>query len=461
MQIIRLIAPDLLLFSVIRLIAPDLLLFSEIRLIAPDLLLFSVIRLIAPDLLLFSVMQALRACNYGQNSSIITIADRYSKELGEVRIKTKKKTNLHASERIRQYIEAELERPDREVSRLPVVRDIAKHLKVSPGTINKTFKKLVEEGKIITRRGDGTFLVTPPTKPNVLKVSVMMHAYDIEGNGDSGKWEHEIVDAILHSVTRLPKPIAIMPLSFDTKIPNSFTDEQAQELRDADGVIMLRIFNSDVIRDTYLGADKPTVCVNAPHETCTRNFVSSNYYGAAAKLGHAWCKTGRNHVLFIETQDTKNHVFCHQNIQGLFSEFASYNSNERSFRVADAESAGEDAGYHAMLKILDDVQEPHPDCIYCSEDSLAHGVMNALEERGINVPQDTSVVGGTGLQLPDMVPPFTRVMQPLEALGNHALAMLMKRIETQKNIPGIFLPTPFGGGATTRPEENVLLGTSF
>ena len=46
----------------------------------------------------------------------------------------------------------------------------------------------------------------------------------------------------------------------------------------------------------------------------------------------------------------------------------------------------------------------------------------------------------------------------MELLGREALAMLLERIELKgTSLPGRFVPTPFMGGSTTRPEENALL----
>ncbi len=41
---------------------------------------------------------------------------------------------------------------------VPSVRDLARDLRVNPATVAKAYQRLVEEGILITRRGEGTFV---------------------------------------------------------------------------------------------------------------------------------------------------------------------------------------------------------------------------------------------------------------------------------------------------------------
>jgi LacI family transcriptional regulator len=71
------------------------------------------------------------------------------------------------------------------------------------------------------------------------------------------------------------------------------------------------------------------------------------------------------------------------------------------------------------------------------------GVMDAVRNRNLRVPDDISVVGFDNINQSAMVyPPLTTVHQPLEQMGRVATQMLLGILKTPKNDVGrIELPT--------------------
>jgi LacI family transcriptional regulator len=132
--------------------------------------------------------------------------------------------------------------------------------------------------------------------------------------------------------------------------------------------------------------------------------------------------------------------------------------NDVALRVWSAQSIREEDGYQTVLKLFGR-SEP-PDAVYCTGDWLALGAVRALKERGLRIPRDVSIVGGTGLDLANAsCPNLTRTQQPFEKIGAALLNLLCERIEQNgKDLPGRILPVGFVGGATTRPPENAQLG---
>lgn len=83
-------------------------------------------------------------------------------------------------------------------------------------------------------------------------------------------------------------------------------------------------------------------------------------------------------------------------------------------------------GHHAGRELL-----RHPDftAVFCANDQMALGLMHALHEAGVRVPQDVSVVGFD--DIPDAAhlwPPLTTVRQDFAEIGRRALAILLDEI---------------------------------
>lgn len=80
---------------------------------------------------------------------------------------------------------------------------------------------------------------------------------------------------------------------------------------------------------------------------------------------------------------------------------------------------------------------PLPEAIFCVNDGVAIGCIEALAERGLRVPDDVSVVGfDDSLAARMCVPQLTTVRQPLRAMGARAVDVLLNRIAKPGTIAG-------------------------
>jgi LacI family transcriptional regulator len=96
------------------------------------------------------------------------------------------------------------------------------------------------------------------------------------------------------------------------------------------------------------------------------------------------------------------------------------------------------AGASALLEL----SHP-PTAIFASNDVSAFGVMEAVREHGLRIPDDVSVVGFDDIpQAAHVHPPLTTVRQPLEEMGRIATRMLLEYIkDPQRPIERVELPT--------------------
>jgi LacI family transcriptional regulator len=98
-------------------------------------------------------------------------------------------------------------------------------------------------------------------------------------------------------------------------------------------------------------------------------------------------------------------------------------------------------GYTGASTLLD-LPNP-PTAIFASNDVMAMGVMDAVRNKGLRVPDDISVIGFDDIPQASLIrPALTTVRQPLEKMGRVATQMLLELLShTQKKLWRIELPT--------------------
>lgn len=98
-------------------------------------------------------------------------------------------------------------------------------------------------------------------------------------------------------------------------------------------------------------------------------------------------------------------------------------------------------GFAGASSLLD-LPNP-PTAIFASNDVMAMGVMDAVRDRGLRIPDDISIVGFDDIPQAALVrPALTTVSQPLEKMGRVATQMLLDLLQDPEKEAGrIELPT--------------------
>lgn len=96
-----------------------------------------------------------------------------------------------------------------------------------------------------------------------------------------------------------------------------------------------------------------------------------------------------------------------------------------------------EAGALAILQILDDqAASDVPDAIFAADDWIALGVLRALRQRGLRIPDDVAVVGYSDIPLASLAePPLTTVHVPKRRLGKLAAKLLQDLIDGEIEPP--------------------------
>lgn len=91
-----------------------------------------------------------------------------------------------------------------------------------------------------------------------------------------------------------------------------------------------------------------------------------------------------------------------------------------------------DTAVLAADKIL--AMDTRPTAVFCFNDTMALGLMSRLQQRGVRVPQDMSIIGYDNIELAEYFsPPLTTVHQPKRRVGKNAFEILLERIKDKEH----------------------------
>jgi LacI family transcriptional regulator/LacI family repressor for deo operon, udp, cdd, tsx, nupC, and nupG len=93
-----------------------------------------------------------------------------------------------------------------------------------------------------------------------------------------------------------------------------------------------------------------------------------------------------------------------------------------------------DGGYQGAKELLQ--SGPLPTAVFCCNDYVAIGVVRAITEAGLSVPNDISILGIDDIEMSRfMNPTLTTTHVPREEMGRFAVAMMLDRIRQGHTLP--------------------------
>ncbi|WP_238475493.1 substrate-binding domain-containing protein [Rhodophyticola sp. CCM32] len=85
------------------------------------------------------------------------------------------------------------------------------------------------------------------------------------------------------------------------------------------------------------------------------------------------------------------------------------------------------SGHDAAARIL--AMADRPSAVFCAADMVAFGLISGLQEGGVSVPGDISVIGFDGIDMAEYyVPALTTIWQDRHRIGLRAAALLLDRL---------------------------------
>jgi len=306
------------------------------------------------------------------------------------------------------------------------MRDVAKRAGVSPATVSRVLNK--------------TQYISPDAEQRVLEAVRQLNYYKNVHARRLSTGQSNLFGLVISEIANPYFPEIIRGfqaaawdrgfdvLLFNTEYSPARTESVIRKLIESDirGVaIMTSSVDKRATADLTAAGVGVVFCNLGPPERLISNISIDYQRGISQAIEHVVGLGHRRAAVIAGPGDNRTAITIkHALVAGL---------NERKlnpFQVIDC-NYRVDSGASAVRAILS--QPKIPTVIFCGSDLIAMGAMNALEEEGVQVPEDVSVVGIDDISFAFLArPPLTTISVPRERLGVIAFEALEKILKLKR-----------------------------
>jgi DNA-binding LacI/PurR family transcriptional regulator len=187
-----------------------------------------------------------------------------------------------------------------------------------------------------------------------------------------------------------------------------------------EGIIVIATQDTAVAALAHVPEEVPLVAVGCGTKAAVTSVAIDNAAGAATATRHL-LSLGHRTVHHVAGQASC--LDAQERIDGWRQALREAGAPEPAVLAGDWSSA---SGYEMGCQLA---TNPDVTAIFCGNDPMALGVMRALAERGLRVPDDVSIVGFDDVpEAGFYLPPLTTVRQDFGEVGRQALNALVDRM---------------------------------
>lgn len=192
--------------------------------------------------------------------------------------------------------------------------------------------------------------------------------------------------------------------------------------KSVDGIVAVTM---DIAKTDYQVLLKEEIPVVLADENCAdfHSIYFNDQKGAALAINYL-IAAGHQDIAFLNGQADSQHG--QERLKGVKSALAEAGLNLKP-ELYKANDFNTEAGYQAMQSLLELSRDYWPTAVFAASDNQAIGVLKAMEEKDLKVPEDMAVIGYDNIELAKYLR-LTTVAQPMFKLGRLAVEVLLKAI---------------------------------
>ena len=294
-------------------------------------------------------------------------------------------------------------------------RELSAELGVAVHTVNKTLATLTERGILTRRKGLGTFVAERNVRGMRVRIvtpSLKYYNKDLVVNWFNSQF-------ILEGFSRRAQELGVVPEVYVSDYSALPAPEAMERLLapEVAGYLFHIHMETLVLKqwiDILNRAGKIVLCrSHAPFENC--NTVYGDMRTGVREAVSYLLKSGRERIAVLEMDNPADgYVAVRRQGYADAHEEAGIVPDPKLFRPCREMS--EEEAYAETRKLL--AEGIRFDAIFAGTDIRAYGVMRALKEAGLRIPQDVALVGSDNLpQDLETVPTLSTVDYPMHEIG--------------------------------------------
>lgn len=318
------------------------------------------------------------------------------------------------------------------------IRDIAAQAGVSPATVSLVLNgkgEITSETRTRVLEAVARLEYTPRVSKAAADDTQTLRFLKIAKHGHTVNRDHSVfisdyIDGMSLEASRRKYKLEVV--SFEGQPISQIAESLAGSA--VSGVIALGTELSE--QDTRLiqAVGLPTVFIDTYYEVIDANFVDMNNEDAVFKVLSRFKQSGFERIGFIASYVETTNFRLRRD--AFFKNMTRLDLAARPEDVLSIESTYEGA-YSDMVDLLRSGINLAP-CYFCTNDVIAYGVIRALKEFDIRIPQDVSVIGFDNLpQSATMEPSLTTIEVSKRKIGNLAVAVLDDVVKSSERQPPV------------------------
>lgn len=209
---------------------------------------------------------------------------------------------------------------------------------------------------------------------------------------------------------------------------DDYHDFSSIHKRRFDGIILMSQSEEDHAFIAHVTQESiPLVVLNRDVSGLTITNITANDREGSFQAVHYLIENGHSDIAIIE--GIKGFKSSYERKMGYLDALKSHHLTSRSDWMIPGNYTME-SGYSAMRQLL---SLPHPPtAVFCSNDDMAIGAMNAAFANGIDVPKDMSIIGFDDIDPAKYTTPsLSTIKRPIEKISILGAEKLLKMLEEQ------------------------------
>lgn len=211
--------------------------------------------------------------------------------------------------------------------------------------------------------------------------------------------------------------------------------------RNTDGLLL---FENSIVEEELAALESsgfPVVLLygEAPPPSSLPSVTIENEGGAAAAVKHLAMVHGRRRIVCLVGPEGNHDAAARE--RGYRAALDSLGIDFDETLLAPGDYSARQAG-ESIRKLME--RGIDFDAVFAGDDGAAMGVLAALRDAGRRVPEDVAVVGfDDQVRAAELSPSLSTVRAPTEEVGIQAVRLLLKKINGERDLPSLVLPTEF------------------